>query len=207
MMTFQKYQTFGKFKYMIFKNLDNQKNLNICRKILIISLFSFALTGCEESQNIGKKEIPKYTGPMVEFDSVHTLYSQDATLRIKLYGNKQIVLQSGDILYPKGVLVNMYNAQGIKTTILKADSGRYEKNLRIYRAYGNVEVVNTEQQQTLYSNQMNWDQNKREIFTEDSIKIVTPEEILYGVGLVSNDEFSKYRIKYPTGVFKVKDNE
>jgi LPS export ABC transporter protein LptC len=182
--------------------------LKLLSKTFIIITFAIGiLASCGETQQVGKKTVPKYTGATVEFDSVNTLYSQEATLRIKLFGNKQIVLQSGDILYPKGVQVSMYNAQGIKTTTLRADSGRYEKNIRVYRAYGNVVVSNLEQQQTLYSNRMNWDQNKREISTEDSVKIVTPEEILYGIGLVSNDEFSRYRIKYPTGIFRMKENQ
>lgn len=175
--------------------------------IFLLSLAIIGLTSCGKEPTLGKKKVPEYKGATVEFDSVRTIYSQSATVRVKLYGAKQIVLQSGDVLYPQGVEVNMYNEQGIKTTNLRADSGRYEKNIRIYRAYGNVIVVNLEQQQTLYTDQINWDQNKREIFTEKNIKIVTPKELLYGVGLVSNDEFSRYKITKPTGVFAVEEGQ
>lgn len=170
------------------------------QSISVLFLLSLAMIGCGKEPTLGKKKIPEYKGATVEFDSVRTIYSQSATVRVKLYGAKQIVLQSGDILYPKGVEVNMFDEQGLRTTNLRADSGRYEKNIRIYRAYGNVVVVNMEQQQTLYTDQLNWDQNKREIFTEKNIKIVTPKELLYGVGLISNDVFSKYKITKPTGV-------
>jgi LPS export ABC transporter protein LptC len=171
--------------------------------LFLLSLSMLGLTSCGKEPTLGKKKVPEYKGATVEFDSVRTIYSQSATVRVKLYGVKQIVLQSGDVLYPKGIEVNMFNEQGLKTTNLRADSGRYDKAIRIYRAYGNVVVVNTEQQQTLYTDQLNWDQNKREIFTEKDIKIVTPQELLYGVGLISNDVFSKYKITKPTGVFAV----
>lgn len=181
--------------------------MNMSYKLVYLFSSLFLLIACGKEPTLGKKKVPEYKGAMVEFDSVRTIYSQNATIRIKLYGAKQIVLQNGDVMYPKGVEVNMYNEQGVKTTNLRADSGRYEKNIRIYKAYGNVVVINLEQQQTVYTDQLNWDQNKREISTEDSIKIVTPKELLYGIGMVSNDEFSKYRITKPTGVFAVEDGQ
>jgi LPS export ABC transporter protein LptC len=177
------------------------------RKLLIIAFLVPLLTACEKEPTLGKKKIPEYKGATVEFDSVRTIYSQNATTRVKLYGAKQIVLQDGDVLYPEGIEVSMFNEQGIRTTNLQADSGRYSKNVRIYKAYGNVVVVNLEQKQTLYTDQLNWDQNKREIFTDKNIKIVTPQELLYGVGLVSNDEFSRYRITKPTGVFSIEEGK
>jgi len=175
-----------------------------CKSVYLLFLL-LLLVACGKEPTLEKKKMPEYKGAAVEFDSIRTIYSQNATIRIKLYGVKQIVLQSGDVMYPSGLEVSMYNEQGIRTTNLRADSGRYEKNIRIYRAYGNVVVVNLEQQQTVYTDQLNWDQNKREIFTEDSIKIVTPKELLYGIGMVSNDEFSKYKITKPTGVFAVEE--
>ena len=187
-------------------NCKNYKKIQY-KSLSLLFLLSLAIFGCGQEPSLGKKKIPEYKGASVEFDSVRTIYSQSAKIRVKLFGNKQIVLQSGDIYYPQGIEVNMYNEQGIKTTNLRADSGRYEKNIRIYRAYGNVVVVNLEQQQTLYTDQLNWDQNKREISTEKNIKIVTLKELLYGVGLVSNDEFSKYRITKPTGVFAVEEGK
>ena len=33
------------------------------------------------------------------------------------------------------------------------------------------------------------------IFTEEYVKITTPDEIIYGDGLESNETFSKYQIK------------
>jgi LPS export ABC transporter protein LptC len=183
-------------------NCKNNKKIHFTRLVLLF-LLSLTIYGCDKEPMLGKKKVPEYKGASVEFDSVRTIYSQSANVRIKLFGTKQIVEQSGNVWYPKGIEVNMYNEQGLRTTNLRADSGRYEKNIRIYRAYGNVVVVNLEQQQTLYTDQLNWDQNKREIFTEKEIKIVTPKELLYGVGLVSNDEFSRYKITKPTGVFAV----
>jgi LPS export ABC transporter protein LptC len=185
-------------------NCKNNKKARY-KTLSLLFLLSLVAIACEKEPSLGKKKIPEYKGASVEFDSVRTIYSQSATVRIKLSGAKQIVEQSGNVWYPKGIEVNMYNEQGLKTTNLRADSGRYEKNVRIYRAYGNVVVVNLEQQQTLYTPQLNWDQNKREISTEKEIKIVTPKELLYGVGLVSNDEFSRYTIKKPTGVFSVEE--
>ena len=171
---------------------------------LFLCCFLTGLWACDaQNANNKKKEKAKYEGALVAFDSVTTLYTENSVLKIKLHANKQYVEQSGDIRYPKGVDITMYNPQGIRTTTLHADSGVYFKNTRLYQGYGNIVVVNLEQRQTLETTQLNWDQNKREISTEADIKITTPNERLTGKGLVADDAFTRYRIKKPEGVFSL----
>ncbi|TAE01150.1 MAG: LPS export ABC transporter periplasmic protein LptC [Bacteroidetes bacterium] len=178
-------------------------------------IFAFILlffSSCEEEQITKKQENkPKndstliYKGPNVMFWNVQTLYSEDAKLKIKLKSAEQLVQQNGDVQYPKGVDIGVYNDLGVKTTTLRADSAYYLKATSTYRAVGQVVVVNLQQKQTLYTEELNWDQNQHVIFTEKNIKIVTVQEILYGIGLKSNEDFSNYTIKKPTGIFAVKE--
>jgi LPS export ABC transporter protein LptC len=174
------------------------------RKFTVVCLIgSWALVGlwgCERAKSEVKAKV-KYEGPIVVFGQVRTLYSENALPKIKILADEQLVFQNGDVKYPKGMNISMYNQYGVKTTTLQGDSGKYDKIKQFYEAYGNVVVTNHEEQQTLYTTQLAWDQPKREIKTDKPVRIITLYERLEGVGLVSDEAFKRYRIYKPTGVF------
>jgi LPS export ABC transporter protein LptC len=169
--------------------------------------WSLLLISCDKSNVYDKKNKPKYEGAIIDFKNVTTLYSENAKMKIKIVAPQQHVFQNSDVIYPKGVSISMYNTQGIKTTDLQADTGKFDHAHQIYIGIGHVVVTNLEQQQTLYTDELEWSQGRHEIFTEDTIKIVTQNETLNGIGLISNEEFNKYTIKKPTGVFSMENRK
>ena len=47
----------------------------------------------------------------------------------------------------------------------------------------------------LETEKLNWNKQKEEIFTDEFVKITTDNEVIFGQGLVSNQNFSKYTIR------------
>lgn len=135
------------------------------------------------------------------FENISRIYSEEGLLKIKIEAPLEYIYQSEDIFYPKNFRISVYNPNGKITTTLTADSGRFEQIKKLYHAYGNVEVINHEKEQKVNTPELHWNQFKREIYTEKEIAIKTPTETLYGVGMTSNEEFSKYKILQPTGSF------
>lgn len=158
-----------------------------------------------EIQQVNPEDTVSYTGPNVKFEQIRTLYSEEAELKIKLEGPLQLVQQNGDVLYPEGIRISMYDEYGIKSTTLTADSGRMNKAEKTYDAFGNVEVINIKREQKVNTEELHWNQRQREIFTDKAIKIVTPTEIINGIGMTSNEQFSKYKIWKTTGIFSVEN--
>jgi hypothetical protein len=52
--------------------------------------------------------------------------------------------------------------------------------------------------------QLTWDQRREMIYTDKFIKIKTADEILYGTGFESNQNFTRYRIKNLNGRVSIK---
>jgi LPS export ABC transporter protein LptC len=165
------------------------------------------LTMACDKDEVYHNKTNKYTGAIIQFDTVTTLYSEDAKIKIKIQAPTQQVFDNNNVLYPNGLQINMYNELGEKTTVMVADTGKYDYATQHYTGIGNVKVTNLTQRQTLYTDEITWQQNRREIFTEKPIKIITEKEQLTGVGLISNEEFSQYTIKKPTGVFSLEENQ
>lgn len=189
-----------KFAFAINNCTVKYKSWHTCMLYIVAALL---LIACDNQELRKKKVKVQYNGPLVEFRGVETLYSDNAIIQLKIEAPEQRIFQNGDVKYPKGVKISRYDAYGTRISTLRGDSGSYDKTRQLYQAFGNIVVENLELRQRLYTTQLDWDQPKREIRTDRPIKIITPNEMLEGVGLVSDESFSRYRILRPSGTFSL----
>ncbi|WP_439880888.1 LPS export ABC transporter periplasmic protein LptC [Pontibacter sp. MBLB2868] len=177
------------------------------RKAWIIGLIAliagFGFSCGDDLQDPDKEQ--KYKGPLIENHDVVTLYSDSARLLIKLQAPVQQEFENGDGVFPKGIYVEFYEKPGQMTSTLKANYARQERNKDIYQAKGNVVVNNLVKHEKLETEELFWDKNKAEIYTDKFVKITTAEEVLMGQGLRANQDFSRYRILKPTGIIDLKE--
>ena len=166
-------------------------------------VITFTLQSCGEEE-MSAEEKAKNT-LIASFQNIRRIYSENGLLKFKIEAPLEYIYQNEDVKYPKNFRISMYNPNGQITTTLTADSGRFEQVSKLYHAYGNVEVINHEQEQKVNTPELHLNQFKREIYTDKEIAIKTPTETLYGIGMTSNDEFSKYKIWKPTGNFIYKE--
>ena len=171
--------------------------------LLSMIVIAFTLQSCGEEE-MSEEEKAKNT-LIASFENIRRIYSEEGLLKIKVEAPLEYIYQNEDVYYPKNFRISMYNPDGKITTTLTADSGRLERVTKLYHAYGNVEVINHEQEQKVNTPELHWNQFKREIYTDKEIAIKTPTETLYGIGMTSNEEFSKYKIMQPTGNFVYKE--
>jgi LPS export ABC transporter protein LptC len=99
---------------------------------------------------------------------------------------------------PKGIHLIFYDSIGGIRSTLDADYAISYANSKIMEAKNNVIAVNS-QGQTLYTEELIWDQKKHTIFTENEVKIVTKNRVLFGDGLVADESFNDWEIVHPRG--------
>lgn len=160
------------------------------------------LGGCEKKS--GNGPFVNYTGPLMETTNVRTLFSDSAQLKLQLTAPLEQQFENGDVLYPKGMVVTFYTNGG-KTVLntLTANYGKVDKLKNLYIMRGNVRVVNEPKQQKMNTEELFFDRNRQQIYTDSAmfVKVETPTERLTGYGLTANQDFSRYRIKRPVGFF------
>jgi LPS export ABC transporter protein LptC len=165
-------------------------------------LVVLALTGCEKEKVTGIRK--PYTGPLMETTNVLTLVSDSAKLKFQLTAPLEQQFENGDVIYPKGMVVTFYSADGKKTIIntLRANYGKSDKAKNLYIMRGKVHVVNVPEQQNMRTEELFFDKNKQLIYTDTAmfVKVETPTEYIDGYGLKANQNFSLYSIKRPTGI-------
>jgi len=164
------------------------------------------IAGCQKSDPAANKKPIEYKGPLLETNNVLTLYSDSAKLQIKYMAPLEQQFESGDKLYPKGIDVTFYSEGGAKVlNTLRGNYGRYDKAKNLYFIRGDVRVSNEEKQQSMKTEEMYFDQTKQIIYNDTTVKvrIQTPTEVLTGYGLTANQDFSRYTILKPEGVFTI----
>lgn len=137
------------------------------------------------------------------------LYSDSAIIRIKLTTPKLIRFSGEETPYvefPKGLFLTMYDSSGAVESTLKANYGVNYPNEKKIEVKQDVEVVNNTGE-ILNTEHLIWLRDEKKIYTEEFVKITTPDEIIYGDGLEANETFTKYRIKNIKGTIAVQDEE
>ncbi len=166
-------------------------------------LLVLGLAGCDSKTAPGPPQI--YTGPLMETTNVRTLLSDSAKLKFELTAPLEQRFENGDNIYPKGMVVKVYSADGKRMVVntITANYGKVDKAKNLYIMRGDVRVVNVPQQQRMNTEELFFDQTRQLIYTDSAmfVRVETPTEKLTGYGLTANQNFSRYRIKRPVGFF------
>ncbi len=185
----------------------NKRSLHF--KTLIVLFFLGGMISCENSleeiQAITIKDAP------IEFaENIEMIHSDSAVVEFVLSAP---VLErykhnsdSSYLEFPKGVEVVFFNQQGDTNTIITSDYAiNYESDDRLL-AKKNVKIINAKGD-ILTGEDLWWDKESKKIYSNDFVKIVTKDEVIYGRGLEANEDFSWYKILDIEGILNVNKNE
>lgn len=163
--------------------------------VLIIVL---ALTACDNTKE-ELEEITEYEGPSYQVEDLKLWYSDSAVVRLMVQAPLMLEYENGDQEYPSGIYVEFYEKDSTVTSTLKGDQAYYTKETNIYQTLGNVKLESIKKQQKLSTEELFWNMNKEEVYTDKFVIIETKEDVLHGEGLTAKQDFSTYRILKPTG--------
>ena len=91
----------------------------------------------------------------------------------------------------------MYNdSLQLETTVFAKKAIHYMKPEEIFMATDSVVVHNLVKNQSLYTDTLYWDIEKKEIYTDSYVKVVTPDMIMPGEhGMRSDQQFRDYEFR------------
>ena len=68
-------------------------------------------------------------------------------------------------------------------------------------------VFKNKEQETLHTEELIWYQDSAMVYTDKFVTIERKDAIIYGKGLVSNQNFTNYVITEPTGIINISDDQ
>lgn len=167
-----------------------------------------ALFSCENSMKTVQNLTSADTTATVAATDIR--YERTDSAKIQLVLKSPLMLQyEGDAPYtefPKGFTVRFYDSLGQPISLLKANYGIRKEKLRILQARNNVVVENLNTHQTLYTENLIWNEWTKKIRAPGFVKIVGPDRTIFGDSMVANETFTHRTIYGIRGVLDVSED-
>ncbi|MDN4165825.1 LPS export ABC transporter periplasmic protein LptC [Cytophagales bacterium LB-30] len=174
--------------------------------LLITLSVGTTLFSCSDKK-LNEEDLPVYDGPVVEADSISTLYSDSAIVRIKLMAKKQFEFENGDRDFPEGMYMEFYEPDGRVSSTLVANQGHYYREENLYKATGDVRVNSVDNGDKLNTEELFWNPTEEKVYTDKFVRVEQEGDITTGEGLEAAQDFSTWRILKPTGFISMDEEE
>jgi LPS export ABC transporter protein LptC len=143
-------------------------------------------------------------------DSVTLLYTDSSQLKVMLKANRMLVFDKNVsepfTILPKGFFVTFFDDEEKVSATLKGNYGvRYDLSKKMEAKYA-VEVINKDGVK-LETEKLIWNEITKKIYTDAFVKITTDKEIITGVGMESNQDFTKYQLKKIVATLQINNDE
>ena len=180
----------------------------IFKSIVMIFLITM-LFACKNDLKTYNNLVSADSIPDISARDLEMIRSDSGLIRAKL--NCPLMYRiEGDKPYtefPEGLTAVFYGKDEQVQTTLRADYGiRYEKERKLVTR-GNVIVVNLNKSEELYTEELIWDQRKALIYSDVAIKIISKNDVMYGSGLTSDEQFDEYEIINPHGEVEIEEKK
>ena len=156
--------------------------------VLVMAMAIFC--GCESNfKEVQKINFSEFV-PSGEADKINLKYTDSGRITAVLVSPKMREYASVDFPFtefPKGINVTLYDKNG-KMTFIKSDYATSFKQTNIIDLKGNVKI-NSQDGQTLETDQLYFDQKNEWFFTEKSFKFTDPKGVSNGKGIDFSKDF------------------
>lgn len=175
---------------------------------ILILFFWIASPSCKQDTEPAETPVDSTEQALMTATDIDVIFSDSGRLQARITGPLVNRYEGEEVWmeFPKGFMAEMFDsAQRLETTIT-ADYGKRQEIARIMEARGNVIVRNEFKNEQLNTDVLIWNEMRHTIRTDAPVKITTPDKVLYGTGLESNEAFTNYRILKPRGEMQVKED-
>ncbi len=159
----------------------------------------------------------KIINSLSQVDSMPVEFARDIEVYYSDSGKVQACLESpfmtrnedneSYIEFPDGFKIVFFDSVLNPKSEITANYGISFEKKKIMEAKNNVVVKNIEKGEQLETEHLVWDRNKKTIYSEVFVKITRDDEVIYGDGLISDQNFEYYKIKNASGEFHIDTDE
>ncbi len=184
--------------------------LCLMRRLIITSLLSFFIFACgNDLDDLDALEIPSPV-PNSVYYNYEIFYSDSGLTQVKMAGRvleqHAASQESGGRDHMKDSVHLWFYDNDMKVqSEMIADSAIRGRETGYMEAFGNVIVYNEKGEQ-LKTEHLIWDEKRGKIISNTKVAIIKKTQIIYGDGLISDQNFLDYEIKNPHGKLII-DNE
>jgi len=135
--------------------------------------------------------------PDITILNVHVKQSEMGRPSLELTAPKMISFQTPETYteFPNGLKIVFYDSINQPKSEITANYGISYDDKRTMLARGNVVIKNFQKMETLNTESLLYDRNSKKVSTQDFVKITTPDRLVLGKGMESDELFDNWVIR------------
>ena len=149
--------------------------------------------------------------PDVIGEDIEVIYSDSARIQVQMYAKELQQFNRAEEPYtefPQGIRVYFYDDSLEIESELKANYAVYYQQEKLWHAKGKVVAQNFKSGERLDSEELFWDEETEEIYSESYTRIVNEDGTFHGQGGFKSDQtLTDYTLIGSKGVVNVQDDE
>ncbi len=189
---------------------DHRQNiLKSILKLLFVTGVSLLFVSCENDIQKINSITNSAEMPEISANNVEIIYSDSGYVQMRLTARtiRQFTkVEKPYIEFPDGIFVRFYDDSLNVESEIRANYAIYHTDDQLWEARGNVTASNLKTGEKLNTEELFWDQNKKQIYSNSFSRIETEDGTFYGQdGFESNQQFSRWKLKGSRGTVNFKD--
>ncbi|MFT5165212.1 MAG: LPS export ABC transporter protein LptC [Saprospiraceae bacterium] len=165
-------------------------------RISIIGSFFLFLSSCGSDLNEIDYLVNEEQLAYEEAHDINMIYSDSAIVRVNIAGPRMLRIldrENPRQEFPDGVKVIFYSANNQATSTLTAKYAvRYDKKNEII--IRDSVIWQSHKGERLETEELIWEEQKERVYSHRFVKIVKPDEVIYGYGFEANQDFTEWTI-------------
>ena len=176
--------------------------------IAALLISCFFVVSCENDVKKIDALLKNRTG-VEEAYTIEGYISQSGQVKAKLTAPYMVILQGDSpyVEYPRTLHVDFYSDSVTIESILDARYAKYYQYNGKVLLRDSVVVINKMNRDTLLTDELWWDRDKRDFTTDKPVQIHQKDKTIFGKGLWGLQDFSSYKIDTITGTVLVPPND
>ena len=183
------------------------KNRNLFS--IVVLLLASMLFSCENEMSAVIKLSTKDSIPDIAITNVKVMQSEMGNITYELIAPKMISYQKLEAYteLPNGLRIIFYDSIMQPKSEITANYGISWDNKNTMEARGNVVIRNFQKNEQLNTESLIYDLNARKVSTTEFVKITTPDRLILGKGMESDELFDNWVIKDVTSTIFVEEKK
>ena len=180
-----------------------KKYIGVC-----VAGFVLLLTGACENDMGKVAALNHKTISVEEAHGVTVLMSQSAKMKARIESPYMLRYQDTPrIEFPRTLHVDFFDSLlNIESTLDAHYGVYYEAQNKVYLR-DSIKIINLVKRDTIYCEDLNWDQNTGKFYTHRRVRIYEPTQILFGKGMEASQDFSNVTIDTIVGTVLVQQGQ
>lgn len=185
-------------------------NKSFIYKLYLIPVMIFVaglFFSCVNDLNKVKKVTTRPDSPNETSEELHVVYTDSGLAQVEIfaeitetYSEPRAITQFKD-----GLKVNFFNPDGSIASTLTSLYGEIDQKTGNVTVRDSVRLRNIEQQKTLETEILYWNQLGDSIYTDKAVVVKSPDMILSGIGAWTTPKFDTAQFYKPTATMFLKD--